>query len=152
MMRANQPLISNCCLCRLCYNAAARCQSASHRYRDFQRHSPQNHPRHAVNTSLGLGGKCSQNPRNGYWTYKVYDKNAVRGSFLSLDIFSPPPPLGRPLRVHPNRNRYNLVHSATAAGFALVPGLSSFPVTQSLKRVPASAGLRAGMSPLPGGR
>ena len=88
MMRANQPLISNCCLCRLCYNAAARCQSASHRYRDFQRHSPQNHPRHAVNTSLGLGGKCPQNPRNGYWTYEADDTNGVIESFLALDLFS----------------------------------------------------------------
>ena len=62
------------------------------RYRDSQRHSPQNHPRifqwDAVDTSLDLGGKCPQNARNGYWTYKADDRNAVRGNFLSLDLFS----------------------------------------------------------------
>ena len=106
----------------------------------------------AVNTSPDLGGQNVLKtfeiaiPRNGQTTRTGLERVFCRW------IYFHPPPLGRPLRVHPNRNRYNLVHSATAAGFALVPGLSSFPVTQSLKRVPASAGLRAGMSPLPGGR
>ena len=97
----------------------------------------------AVNTSPDLGGQ------NVFKTFEIAIPHNGRTTLTGLErVFCRwiyfHPPLDRPLSVHPNRNRCNLVHSATAAGFALVPSLSSFPVTQSLKRVPASALVKGG--------